>query len=149
LSSMFFQGKEMQCSIHDAFVVKYEADAGQRCLPLHTDESTHSLTVALNANTDYEGGGTYFHALKSAARPNQGQVLAFDGSLLHAGDSVLTGTRYIVAAFLLLASMDEPIAQEWMDLFDTDVEKQCSVSKKPRLEVEKSCSDSGSFDFCL
>ena len=33
--------------MHDSFVVKYTAGA-QRHLPLHTDQSTLSLTIALN-----------------------------------------------------------------------------------------------------
>jgi hypothetical protein len=61
---------------HAAFVVKYEYAAKQRHLPLHTDQSTISLTIALNGQTQtqnpddsnnskatYEGGGTYFEAI--------------------------------------------------------------------------------------
>lgn len=57
-----------------AFVVKYEYTAKQRHLPLHTDQSTLSLTIALNEGGEgiiledsisgqYSGGGTYFEAL--------------------------------------------------------------------------------------
>lgn len=84
-------------AIHDAFVVKYEAVsgeansglddatggegmksvklAGQRYLPLHCDQSSHSFTISLNASADYEGGGTYFPAMGSVLRP--GQKLAY------------------------------------------------------------------------
>ena len=39
--------------IFDAFVVKYCARGGQRHLPLHRDQSTHSFTIALNASDAY------------------------------------------------------------------------------------------------
>ena len=45
--------------------------SSQRHLPLHTDESTHSLTIALNPLGDYEGGGTYFASLNAAIRPGK------------------------------------------------------------------------------
>lgn len=83
--------------MHDAFVVKYDAGVpmpsarshaaktaatpavpaapsseearGQTYLPLHCDQSSHSFTIALNANDEYEGGGTYFPALNHVFRP--------------------------------------------------------------------------------
>ena len=70
---------KMRISVHDAFIVKYSccqaassdpfSGAPQRHLPLHEDQSTHSLTIALNALGEYEGGGTYFVALGDAVRP--------------------------------------------------------------------------------
>ena len=45
--------------------------ASQRHLPLHTDESTHSLIIALNRLDEYEGGGTFFAALDAALRPGE------------------------------------------------------------------------------
>jgi hypothetical protein len=93
----------------------------QRHLPLHTDQSTHSLTIALNAFATttttatindaapapppaaapllpllperYRGGGTYVAAWGCAVRPPAGHVLSFPGSLLHGGDPLLGGTR--------------------------------------------------------
>lgn len=85
-------------AIHDAFVVKYEAIlddqelveptldsdalgqqqvreqasvklAGQRYLPLHCDQSSHSFTISLNSSGDYVGGGTYFPAMGAVIRP--------------------------------------------------------------------------------
>lgn len=114
--------------VHDAFVVKYlsplprecnatsasdcvDIDAKvaegsavtyQRHLPLHTDQSTHSLTIALNNIQEYDGGGTYFLDLDDSIRPDIGHVLSFQGDLYHAGEPLLSGTRYIIAAFLLL-----------------------------------------------
>lgn len=86
--------------IHDAFIVRYDSTGGQRHLPLHRDESTHSFTIALNSLDEYEGGGTYISELKASFRPNQGDILSFrGGNLLHGGDPVLKGTRYIIVAF--------------------------------------------------
>jgi tetratricopeptide (TPR) repeat protein len=85
--------------IHDAFVVRYDATGGQRNLPPHYDESTHSFIIALN--TDYEGGGTYIHALNKALKPEvAGGMISFcGGELLHSGDSVVEGTRFVIVAF--------------------------------------------------
>ena len=51
--------------------LKESVTSSQRHLPLHTDESTHSLIIALNRLDEYEGGGTYFAALDAALRPGQ------------------------------------------------------------------------------
>jgi predicted 2-oxoglutarate/Fe(II)-dependent dioxygenase YbiX len=86
--------------VHDAFVVRYDADA-QRFLPAHVDQSEISVTLALNALGEYEGGGTTFpDPLRVTARPDIGGVVAFGGDLRHAGAPVTKGVRYIVAAFL-------------------------------------------------
>lgn len=58
--------------MHDAFVVKYQADedgGSQRHLPLHTDESTHSFVLSLSPCAEYEGGGTFFVDLGRAIKP--------------------------------------------------------------------------------
>lgn len=85
--------------IHDAFVVRYDAEGGQRNLPPHYDESTHSFIIALNTN--YEGGGTYIHRLGKALKPGAaGGMISFcGGELLHSGDTVVKGVRYIIVAF--------------------------------------------------
>ena len=86
--------------VHDAFVVRYDAGA-QRYLPAHVDQSEISVTLALNALGEYEGGGTTFpDPTRVTARPDIGGVVAFGGDLRHAGAPVTRGVRYIVAAFL-------------------------------------------------
>jgi predicted 2-oxoglutarate/Fe(II)-dependent dioxygenase YbiX len=86
--------------VHDAFVVRYDAGA-QRYLPAHVDQSEISVTLALNALGEYEGGGTTFpDPMRVTARPDIGGVVAFGGDLRHAGAPVTRGVRYIVAAFL-------------------------------------------------
>uniref|UniRef100_A0A7S4F1W7 Uncharacterized protein n=1 Tax=Chrysotila carterae TaxID=13221 RepID=A0A7S4F1W7_CHRCT len=55
----------------------------------------------------YDGGGTYFYALRRAVRPEQGQLLAFSGALLHGGEPIVRGVRYVLAAFLYIEG-EEP-----------------------------------------
>ena len=71
-----------------------------------TDESTHSLVLALN--DDYTGGGTYFYDHDTIVRLEQGQVLSFaGGELSHGGEAVTAGRRYILAIFLYHDGDDE------------------------------------------
>ncbi|KAL7471101.1 hypothetical protein ACHAXS_011385 [Conticribra weissflogii] len=84
--------------IHDAFVVRYDVQR-QRYLPPHFDESTHSFVIALN--TDYTGGGTYVHEIGETLKATVagGMVSFCGGELLHSGDPVVAGIRYIIVAF--------------------------------------------------
>eukprot|EP00656_Telonema_subtile_P031763 TRINITY_DN34768_c0_g1_i1.p1 TRINITY_DN34768_c0_g1~~TRINITY_DN34768_c0_g1_i1.p1 ORF type:complete len:171 (+),score=55.68 TRINITY_DN34768_c0_g1_i1:119-631(+) len=95
--------------VHDVFIVKYDADQGQRSLPLHVDQSSFSFTIALNDVSEYQGGGTWFDDLKQSIRVDCGQVLAFPGNLLHGGGELASGVRYIIAAFLYY---DEALCDE-------------------------------------
>jgi hypothetical protein len=91
---------------HDAFVVRYAAGA-QALLPLHTDEAQLSVTLALNPRSEYDGGGTFFAHLGRPIGADAGHVVAFDSHLLHGGDPITRGVRYIVAAFLYVAPDEE------------------------------------------
>ncbi|EOD40116.1 hypothetical protein EMIHUDRAFT_108627 [Emiliania huxleyi CCMP1516] len=93
--------------VHDAFLVRYSASGGQAHLPLHTDESVLSLTVVLN--DEFEGGGTFFADLRRSLSPPVGHLVAFHGRALHGGEPIVSGVRYIVAAFLYVA-VEEPAA---------------------------------------
>lgn len=85
--------------VHDAFIVRYDSKK-QRHLPLHRDQSTHSFTIALNGTDEYDGGGTFIAKLNESLRPSLGGVLSFRGDqLVHGGDPVVGGTRYIIVAF--------------------------------------------------
>lgn len=66
---------------------------------IDTDESTHSLIIALNDN--YEGGGTYFLNDNITIKLKTGQILSFNGNELeHGGEAITKGIRYIIAVFL-------------------------------------------------
>ena len=92
--------------VHDAFVVKYSAGR-QAHLPFHSDESQLSITIPLNAKSEFVGGGTYFAALRRALSPEAGHAVVFDGRILHGGEPIVAGTRYIIAAFLHVERDDE------------------------------------------
>lgn len=85
----------------DAFVVKYNATAGQSYLKEHRDGSVLSFNIALNSWDEYEGGGTYFRS-QGAVRSNKGHVLAHASGLLHGGHPITAGVRYILVAFVIL-----------------------------------------------
>jgi len=80
-------------------------------LLLHRDQSTINFSIALNGVEEYEGGGTYFAVLGSGTgggvggkgrvmRPDSGGMVSFRGDeLLHGGDPVIRGRRYIIVAF--------------------------------------------------
>lgn len=90
-------------TVHDAFVVKYDARA-QRLLPLHADEAQISATIALNPREQFTGGGTFFQALQRSFCPEEpGQMVSFDARLVHGGDPITSGHRYILALFLACA----------------------------------------------
>ena len=84
----------------------YAAEA-QAHLPMHSDESHFSLTLALNGGGEFEGGGTYFGALRRAVAPAVGHLVAFEGGLLHGGEPVSRGVRYILACFMYVDDCGE------------------------------------------
>ena len=93
--------------VHDAFIVRYDAQL-QRHLPVHRDESTHSFTIALNDVSEYDGGGTYIADLGDAIRPNIGGLVSFRGDLLlHGGDPIIRGVRYVIVAFCYVLGGDD------------------------------------------
>ena len=131
--------------VWDAFVVRYDARA-QRSLPIHQapdmplispsppvispdlattstdlpspqDDSHLSLTIALNDEREYEGGGTCFadvvgasHASPVVVRPGLGHLVAFPGALWHGGQPITRGVRYVIAAFLWVS--DDVVGEE-------------------------------------
>lgn len=89
----------MTCIIHNVVVCRYTAE-NQRLLPIHTDQSQVSLTIALNSRADYDGGGTYFLDSDITVNCDVGAVVAFPGASTHGGAAITRGVRYIIAVFL-------------------------------------------------
>ena len=114
LGEVGVDGRDLQ--VHDAFIVRYDAEGGQRHLPVHTDDSSHSFTIALNDYESYEGGGTYICSLGRSYRPSVGGILTFRGDQIqHGGDPVVRGTRYVIVGFLYVdkhAIIDDDISRE-------------------------------------
>ena len=92
--------------ILDAFFVKYNGCASNNRLPLHNDQSDYSLTIAMNSLEEYEGGGTYFNFVDETVKTDIGGIISFAGHLLHAGETVTKGRRYIIVAFIYQESID-------------------------------------------
>ncbi|KAL7495574.1 hypothetical protein ACHAWT_003965 [Skeletonema menzelii] len=99
----------LQIYIHDAFIVRYDSSK-QRYLPPHLDESSHSFIIALNS--EFQGGGTYIHELGYVLSPTVGGMVSFEGgSILHSGDPVVSGSRFIIAAFCYIDKEGEQTAK--------------------------------------
>lgn len=90
--------------IQDCFIVRYDGEEatgpGFASLRPHEDESLLSLTIALNDQCEYEGGGLYVHATGDLLNGDAGTVLCFAGQLVHGGYPVTRGTRWILTVFL-------------------------------------------------
>mmetsp|Transcript_130359 Transcript_130359/g.353761 ORF Transcript_130359/g.353761 Transcript_130359/m.353761 type:complete len:122 (-) Transcript_130359:8-373(-) len=98
----------MDFRCNDAFIVRYDAAKGQRHLPVHVDQSTHSVTLALNGGEEFQGGGTYFPAVGRAFLTPTGHAFSFEGGTTpHQGDPVIRGVRYIVAVLLFAEQKED------------------------------------------
>ena len=94
---------ERRFRIFDAFIVKYSAlvnGEGQRHLPLHNDQAEYSLTIALNDELEYEGGGTYFQDIGRPVKTATGGMVSFGKGVMHAGEEITGGLRYIIVCFI-------------------------------------------------
>jgi len=128
--------------VHDAFLVKYDAEA-QKELPVHCDQSEWSFTISLNESGEYEGGGTWFEDLEETLRPEVGGVVSFPGALFHAGAAITSGRRYIIAAFMYLAEVEEeekdiPSRQGWGTGHDSSQDTESSDDSD---EVDRMCAE--------
>jgi hypothetical protein len=86
----------------DGFVVKYDADQGQKELEPHRDGSVLSFNIALNPASEFEGGGTWFASLDEPVKIEQGEIVSHSSALLHGGHPITSGKRYIMVGFLIL-----------------------------------------------
>lgn len=73
-------------------IVRWPAPHG---MPFHHDNDSGRLHTALVTLTDdFEGGGTAFQKHKVIVRPGLGDLLIFDGSLMHGAATVTAGERF-------------------------------------------------------
>ena len=92
--------------VADGFVVKYDAEGGQKELTPHRDGSVLSFNIALNPANDFEGGGTWFASLDQAIKIDQGEIVSHASAVLHGGHGITKGKRYILVAFVILEGYD-------------------------------------------
>lgn len=98
-------------TLHDGLVIGYGYfGAGARSQPVHRDSCLLSLNVALSPRTDYEGGGTYFEGLASAAgtlSSERGHVTCHAGGTPHAGRGIESGERWVLVLFCVAKNQPE------------------------------------------
>jgi hypothetical protein len=64
--------------------------------------------MVLSLNDDFEGGGTYVFNVDSTICPSTGSLVTFRGDkMLHGGNPVTRGIRYILAVFMYLDDDDD------------------------------------------
>lgn len=83
------------------FVIKYDASLGKTSkLRTHKDNSDVSFILLISNPSDFEGGGTYFHAIDKAIYLEQGEALIFNGQLVHEAIPITTGKRFVISGFI-------------------------------------------------
>ena len=92
--------------VADGFVVKYDAEAGQKELKPHRDGSVLSFNIALNPASDFEGGGTWFNSLDNSIKLEQGEIVSHASGILHGGHGITSGKRYILVGFVIVEGYD-------------------------------------------
>lgn len=66
-----------------------------------------------------------------------GHAACFSGNILHSGDAVLSGCRYIIAAFFVMFDLEG----------GQEDNRQASTGKKVKVGNDQSANASFSFDF--
>lgn len=86
---------------NDIFIVKYDCNA-QNKLEKHRDGSIFSFNVLLNNPNEFIGGGTIFEINGNDILVNntQGGVVLHCGQLLHSGNEITSGKRYLLVGFI-------------------------------------------------
>ena len=110
----------------------------QRELRVHTDGSTFSFNVLLNAPTDFVGGGTRFEPTGLVVRPPRGGAVGHSGQVRHSADAITHGERYLLVGFVGCATQTyegRPEAEVVADAFAKfgDAAWDRSAFASPRL----------------
>eukprot|EP01083_Nonionella_stella_P053352 141152_1 len=72
----------------------------QNSLNLHRDGGLISFNILLNPSTQFVGGGTYFKNVDRVIGIEQGDSCVHPGNILHCGNAITKGKRYILVGFL-------------------------------------------------
>lgn len=88
-------------NVADIFIVKYDVE-GQDHLEFHRDGSIISFNISLN--DEFEGGGTIINHIGDTTstlyRNSRGDLFIHSGKLLHSGNRITSGIRYIMVGFI-------------------------------------------------
>ena len=110
-----FSTPSYELTLHDALIIGYghlsNGDGPSKAQPIHRDSSLISLNIALSENNSYEGGGTYFEGLDGIGGGTiynqQGHVLCHSGGMMHAGQSLKSGVRFVLVLFILAENIPQ------------------------------------------
>jgi predicted 2-oxoglutarate/Fe(II)-dependent dioxygenase YbiX len=86
---------------NDVFIVKYKYDE-QSDLLNHRDGSVFSFNIFLNDPSEFKGGGTIFikDDIENIIFNKKGGVIIHPGNILHGGNKITDGVRYILVGFV-------------------------------------------------
>lgn len=80
-------------------ILKYSVEAGHTGVELHCDRCDVTANLSLSKRDSYIGGGTYIQAINEIVKLEQGEFLFHPGCLVHSGQPITAGTRYLLVTF--------------------------------------------------
>lgn len=80
-------------------ILKYSAEDRHTGVELHCDRCDITANLSLSRSNTYTGGGTFIAAMNKVVRLEQGEFLLHPGGLVHSGNPIITGTRYLLVTF--------------------------------------------------
>ena len=108
----------------------------------------HSM---IKEENNFKGGGTYFYSLDQTMTPNTGSLVSFRGNqLLHGGNVVTQGVRWILAVFLYLDDHDGNRTSSSSTAKEHELEagtRQSIMSETLSQESKREKTSGGGFSF--
>mmetsp|Transcript_41 Transcript_41/g.89 ORF Transcript_41/g.89 Transcript_41/m.89 type:complete len:359 (-) Transcript_41:162-1238(-) len=152
--SRLFRVDVADITLDDLHIVEYSGDEGQESkgrqgVPVHQDQSSISVNIALSPPESFQGGGTYFRNLDATLTPPQGSALFHSGGVYHQGNNITSGKRYVMVGFarVQLHSLEKWATQNWGDLSFCGQVSECDLAEPagPQADYnELSCATLGS-----
>lgn len=100
LTMKFLYGcSKITMSYNQPHIVKYAAEIDHAGVQLHCDRCDVTANLSLSRKSNYLGGGTYIAAMNKLVKLEQGEILMHPGHLVHGGNAITAGTRYLLVAF--------------------------------------------------